>query len=53
MTKELDVGLRHETKELEARLRLELAQGQTNLLKWLISLLIAQGGLIVALVKLL
>lgn len=48
-----DIALvQRDIKELETRLGRDIAESKADLLKWMVGLLIAQGGLIVALVRL-
>ncbi len=49
----VEAGLRAEIAKAENGLRAELATVKADLLKWMFGAMIAQGGLIVALVKLL
>lgn len=51
--KELENTLRQAIKESELRGSQNLAEAKADLLKWMVGLLIAQGGLIVALIELL
>ena len=45
--------LRSELPLLESRLEAKIEASQNTILKWLVTLLIAQGGLVVAIIKLL
>lgn len=48
-----DLAIKADLHELEARLQAAIVTAKFDLMKWIIMALIAQGGLIVALVKLL
>ena len=51
--KELEEATRRDIKALEGRLEVRIAEAKADLLKWLVGLLMAQGGLVVALIELL
>ena len=50
---QLRCELKGEMKQMESRLRLDLAENKADLLKWIAGLLIFQAGFIVTLIKLL
>lgn len=50
--KEVEAALRRDLNELEIAVQRDLAQLRADLVKWMAGLLIAQGAVIVALVKL-
>ncbi len=50
---ESHLATKQDIKELEARLRQDIAECKTDIVKWMFAALIGQGGLIVALIKLL
>ena len=49
---ELDKDLRHAIAQVEAGLRLEIEQCKSGLIRWMAGLLIAQGGVIIAILRL-
>jgi hypothetical protein len=51
--KEVELKLQKEIKETELRLELKIAQAKNDTLKWVAGFLLAQTGVIAALVKLL
>lgn len=51
--KELELSTKHALRELDDKVSLRLAETRTGLLRWTAGMLLAQTGLIAALVKLL
>jgi RNA-splicing ligase RtcB len=51
--KEVELRLQKEIKETELKLELKIVQAKTEILKWVAGFLLAQTGVIAALVKLL
>ena len=49
---ELDKDFRHAIAQVEAGLRLEIEQCKSGLIRWMAGLLIAQGGVIIAILRL-
>ena len=49
----LETNLRNDMAKIDANLRKEMAQMETRMLRWMMGALIAQGGIIVSLIKLL
>lgn len=49
---ELDKDLRHAIAQVEAGLRLEIEQCKSGLIRWMAGLLIAQGAVIIAILRL-
>jgi hypothetical protein len=50
--KELETNLKRDMKEMELRLENKIADSRTETIKWVAAMLVAQAGLIAALVKL-
>ncbi|MGI9440309.1 MAG: hypothetical protein ACR2OT_04950 [Parvibaculales bacterium] len=48
----LETNLRKDLAKIDADLRKEMAQMETRMLRWIMGALIAQGGIIVSLIKL-
>ena len=49
----LETNLRNDMAKIDTNLRKEMAQMETRMLRWMMGALIAQGGIIVSLIKLL